>query len=307
MIKIADHEISFVVQGPVQASDGRTQISNITSDCLSSIRSYFPTSTIILSTWKGQPHQGLDYDQVIELDDPGSNIIYHDGQPQTLNNNRQMVSSHCGLKAVTTQYAVKMRSDNKLIGRHFVDLYCQYADIPRQEQYSFFKQRTVTSSAFFISSHHGRPVYFHKSDLFDFGLTEDLLTIWSSNWIEELSFTLKPGYKARYTTTEQFLTLNWLSKLIGKQLKINNLTGEDAGLGTDFWPQFIANNIIVDAPEKLGLDVTERFYKRGNLALEYDLADWLYLNNQSGKPRDKKRIYRRYKNLTGTLLRKLKG
>jgi hypothetical protein len=287
MIQIADHEITFVVQGPVQASENRSQISGITNECLSSIRQYFPASTIILSTWKGQPHQGLDYDQ-------------------TLNNNRQMVSSHKGLKAVTTKYAVKIRSDNKLIGREFVDLYRKYADLPREDRYSFFNQRTLTSSAFFISSHHGRAVYFHKSDLFDFGLTEDLLTIWSDNWIPELSFTLTPGYKARYATTEQFLTLNWLSKLIGKELKTNNLTCEDAGLGADFWPQFIANNIIVDAPEKLGLDVTERFYKRGNLALEYDLQDWLYLNNLSGKPRDKKRLYRRYKELLGLTLHSLK-
>lgn len=307
MIQIEDNDITFVVQGPVQASNDRTQLTGITNECLSSIRQFFPASTIILSTWKGQPHQGLDYDQVLELDDPGSNTIYHDGQPQTLNNNRQMVSSHYGLKAVTTKYAVKMRSDNKLIGRQFVDLYCQYANLPRRESFSYFNQRTLTSSTFFISSHHGRAVYFHKSDLFDFGLTEDLLTIWSDNWIPELSFTLTPGYKARYTTTEQFLTLNWLSRLTGKELRTNNLTCEDAGLGADFWPQFIANNIIVDAPEKLGLDVTERFYKRGNLALEYDLQDWLYLNNQSGKPCDKKRLYRGYKNWTGTLLRKLKG
>ena len=306
MIQIADHEITFVVQGPVQASENRSQISGITNECLSSIRQYFPASTIILSTWKGQPHQGLDYDQVIELDDPGSNVIYHDGKPQTLNNNRQMVSSHKGLKAVTTKYAVKIRSDNKLIGREFVDLYRKYADVPREDRYAFFNQRTLTSSAFFISSHHGRAVYFHKSDLFDFGLTEDLLTIWSDNWIPELSFTLTPGYKARYATTEQFLTLNWLSKLTGKELKTNNLTCEDAGLGADFWPQFIANNIIVDAPEKLGLDVTERFYKRGNLALEYDLRDWLYLNNQSGKPRDNKRLYRRFKELTSLTLRILR-
>ena len=307
MTQIADHEITFVVQGPVQASKDRNQISGITSECLSSVRTYFPGSTIILSTWKGQPHQGLDYDQVIELDDPGSNTVYHDGKPVTLNNNRQMVSSHYGLKAVTTKYAVKIRSDNKLIGREFVDVYCKYADLPRHDQYAYFQQRTLTSSTFFISSHHGRPVYFHKSDLFDFGLTQDLLTIWSDNWIEELSFTLKPGYKARYTTTEQFLALNWLSKLLGKPLKTNNLTCEDAGLGTNFWPQFIANNIIVDTPEKLGLDVTDRFYKRGNLALEYDLEDWLYLNNQSPNPRDAKRLYRGYKNLTGRLLRRLKG
>lgn len=36
----------------------------------------FPKSTIILSTWKGQPLDGLDYDQVLELDDPGANTVF---------------------------------------------------------------------------------------------------------------------------------------------------------------------------------------------------------------------------------------
>lgn len=60
----------------------------------------------------------------------------------------------------------------------------------------------------------------------------------------------------------------------------------------------MANNLLMDCPENIGLDVTERFYKRGNLALEYDLKDWLYLNGLISKNTliDKKRIYRAYKN-----------
>ncbi len=60
MIKIDDEAITFVVQGPVQASASRQQIAGITEQCLNSIRRFFPKSTIILSTWKGQPLDGLD-------------------------------------------------------------------------------------------------------------------------------------------------------------------------------------------------------------------------------------------------------
>ncbi|MGF1697584.1 WavE lipopolysaccharide synthesis family protein [Vibrio lamellibrachiae] len=306
-MKIRDKQITFVVQGPVQSRSERDQIVGITQECLQSIRSHFPESFIILSTWQGQPLGGLDYDHLIELEDPGSNTIYHDGKAITLNNNRQMVSAHMGLREVKTQYAVKIRTDNKVSGRQFVDTYQKYAELPRENDYKYFTQRTMTSSAFFISSHHGRTVHFHKSDLFDFGLTEDLLKIWSPRLIQELHFELKSGYKARYATTEQFLCLNWLSPFVGKELKINNLTNEEAGLGTGFWHRFIANNIIVDSPESLGLDVTERFYKRGNLALEYDLQDWLYLNKKISKPLDRKRIYRAYRSAIGKLLCILKN
>ena len=93
MEKIADKDITFVVQGPVQASKVRKQLAGITEQCLRSIRDHFPESKIILSTWKGQPHQGLDYDLVLELDDPGPNFIYHGDERIQLNNNRQLHSS----------------------------------------------------------------------------------------------------------------------------------------------------------------------------------------------------------------------
>ncbi|MBF4366086.1 WavE lipopolysaccharide synthesis family protein, partial [Vibrio anguillarum] len=159
MINIDDEAITFVVQGPVQASASRQQISGITEQCLKSILRFFPKSTIILSTWKGQPLDGLDYDQVLELDDPGSNTVFYDGKPLKLNNNRQMYSTHMGLKAVKTPYAVKLRTDNLLTGRQFVELYEQYADVPRAQNYQFLTQRVLTSSTFFISSHYGHPVH----------------------------------------------------------------------------------------------------------------------------------------------------
>ncbi len=137
MIKIDDEAITFVVQGPVQASASRQQIAGITEQCLNSIRRFFPKSTIILSTWKGQPLDGLDYDQLLELDDPGANTVFYDGQPIKLNNNRQMYSTHMGLKAVQTPYAVKLRTDNLLTGRQFVELYEQYADLPERKIINF--------------------------------------------------------------------------------------------------------------------------------------------------------------------------
>ncbi|MDC5850468.1 WavE lipopolysaccharide synthesis family protein [Vibrio europaeus] len=303
MNKIADKDITFVVQGPVQASKDRKHLLGITEQCLRSIRDHFPESKIILSTWKGQPHQGLGYNLVLELDDPGPNFIYYGDERIQLNNNRQLHSSHMGLAKVETKFAVKMRSDNLLTGRGFVELYEKYSGTPRDSKHALLNSRVVTSSTFFISSHVGREVHFHKSDLFDFGETADLLKIWNGNFVPELRFNKVSGYKSRYPATEQFLCLSWISRLLGIDIMLNTKAGDHAGLGKEYWKKFVANNLIVDLPENIGLDVTERFYNRGNLALEIDLADWKEFSGIENRSWDNKRLKRTLKKYESQVLR----
>lgn len=305
MLTINDSDISFVIQGPIQRRDHRTQQDNITQKSINNIRSLFPDSTIIVSTWKGQDTSDLDCDELLLLDDPGPNFIFNDKSKQQLNNNRQIFSTHQGLLRVKTTYAVKLRSDTLLIGREFVDCYQHYADYPRNSDRQYLTSRVLTTSTFFIRSHYGKPVYFHKSDIFDFGRTDDLLKIWPEEFIPELHFSLAKTYKARPPATEQFLFLHWFGLLTKQSLSINSKTEDDAGLGTNFWQQFIAGNLLFDKPENLGIDVTERFYKRGNLALEYDLADWKYLNGIDRLPLDKKRLSRKFKEWKGLMVRAL--
>lgn len=303
MIKIADSDITFVIQGPIQRDDNRARQKNITQTSIKNIRTLFPQASIIVSTWKGQDTSDIDCDELLLLDDPGPNFIFYDENKQQLNNNRQIYSTHQGLLKVKTPYAVKLRSDTLLIGKEFVNCYEQFADYSRNSHYTFLTSRVLTTSTFFINSHYGRPIYFHKSDIFDFGLTEDLLKIWPEEFISELHFSLPKAYKVRYPATEQFLFLHWFGLLTNKSLSINSKTEDDAGLGKEFWPHFIANNLLLDKPENLGIDVTERFYNRGNLALEYDLDDWKAFNGINKLPLDKKRLSRRFKEWKGKLAR----
>lgn len=105
---IEGHEITFVVQGPVQIFDGRDQPENATELCISSIRKYFPDSTILLSTWHEQDLSGLDFDELVENEDPGP----LDYGPIRGNINRQIVSTRNGLQNVKTKWAAKIRSDH---------------------------------------------------------------------------------------------------------------------------------------------------------------------------------------------------
>ena len=122
MINNAD--ITVVVQGPVVASPDRRMDEGITEKCLASIREHLPEAKILLSTWVGQPIEGLDYDELLLNEDPGSNVTEYgvDGKPDASNNNRQIVSSRNGLARVKTAYAMKLRSDNYLTGAQFKEL-----------------------------------------------------------------------------------------------------------------------------------------------------------------------------------------
>ena len=45
---------------------------------------------------------------------------------------------------------------------------------------------------------------------------------------------------------------------------------------------------MIDSAESIGLDVTERFYHRGNLSQELDLADWKEFVGLKPRPWDKR-------------------
>jgi hypothetical protein len=96
-------DISVVVQGPVIGKNANKKTERHTELCLESIRKYLPGAYIILSTWKGSDFSGLDYDSVVENDDPGGNIMGDFSK----NCFRQIVSSLNGLKTVKTKYALK--------------------------------------------------------------------------------------------------------------------------------------------------------------------------------------------------------
>ena len=103
--KVLDRKISFVIQGPIHKE------KDITKNCCKSIRKFFPESKIILSTWKGSNSEGLDIDEKIESDDPGSDIFYYNNHKLENNVNRMLRSSFNGLLAVKSEYSVKLRSD----------------------------------------------------------------------------------------------------------------------------------------------------------------------------------------------------
>lgn len=177
---ITSKEISFVVQGAVNTKETRK--------CLKSIRKYMPDSEIILSTWDGSDVSGLDYDILILNKDPGA--VYLEYRKNYHNLNRQLFSTQEGLKRVTRKYAMKLRSDMILTSDKFLEYFDKFQK--RSANYNLFK-RKVLIPAIFTRFNVYKPddpkSIFHISDLWLFGLKEDLDTYFlDTKLVEELYF-----------------------------------------------------------------------------------------------------------------------
>lgn len=239
--------VSFVVQGKIQEN---------TKSCLSSIRQYYPESTIILSTWETEIIDGLPYDVIVQSKDPGA-IECAPGYYYNLN--RQIISTLHGLKMVKTELAVKMRTDTRILERKLSEL------LRNMSQGELLTNKVLALNLFFRDPRKF-PLLFHIGDIFHFGKTCDLLNLWdipltpepeTSSWnVNRFNiFNEFHSYKPRYTP-EQYIFIAFLNKY-----KIN--------ISLDYCCEInfqklrcsetsIANNFDIFSLEELGINIPSR-------------------------------------------------
>ncbi|MGF1667807.1 MAG: WavE lipopolysaccharide synthesis family protein [Acidimicrobiia bacterium] len=175
--ELTDNDVSVVVQGPVGPR---------LSDVLASVRRVLPAAQLIVSTWQGSDVVGLDADDVILNEDPGSvPLIDEDGAatPRMMNVNRMLVSSRNGVERCERSWSIKLRSDSPIESPAFVDWIGRYPT--RVDELDVFDQRILTST---IATRPGRaaPGYlFHPSDCVHIGTTSDLRRLWATPTIDE--------------------------------------------------------------------------------------------------------------------------
>ncbi|MFO6423882.1 WavE lipopolysaccharide synthesis family protein [Motilimonas sp. KMU-193] len=281
-------DITVVVQGPVQVYDNRHIDENITSDCLASVRQHLPGAKIILSTWHNQDLSGLDYDELILNEDPGPNLRHFtkNKKPRILNNNRQIATSRNGLKAVTTKYAVKLRTDNILTSNKFVELQARYNT--RNEPDSLFVERVVITNTFTRKYAKGLPVAYHFSDFFYFGLTTDLIKIWDLAYLPDYDIDQEKFPNKHYPYYPIDCTqLFWMYAIqnFDKNFNINHLHDITANKLVQS-ERFIASNLVIASPEEIGLGLCKKFLgkARANRASGrysyYQFNEWKSLYNR---------------------------
>jgi hypothetical protein len=193
--KISSSQISVVVQGAISGKPDDPYEKRLTYRCLKSLRKHLPEAEIILSTWKGSDVRDLDYDFLVENEDPGawylgeqkqvlSQYLHKSYQPSILENpnytrvlnnvNRQIVSTKVGIERATREFVLKFRSDLLLEGKSFLEYFHRYP--MRSDQYKILQDRVLACVSW--NPHRFFPFAFHPGDWVFFGRREDVLNIW---------------------------------------------------------------------------------------------------------------------------------
>ena len=286
---IDNKDITVVVQGPVQALPDRDQDTGITEVCLNSVRTFLPGARTILSTWKDQDLEGLDFDELVINEDPGANITSYreNGEPGKENYNRQIASTRGGLDRVRTRYVVKLRSDNYLTGNGFKTLQQHFPE--RGRNYRFSRERVVTNSTYTRRYARGIRVAFHSCDFFYFGLTDDVFDMWDLPLFEDLAFDpAKQGKKQHRgaplhaPAAEQDIWLRYLNKHLAEPIELKHLFDTSPEL-LQVSEQCFANNLVVAGLDEIGLALPSKFaggtraVKTSSLIAYLSHLDWQQL------------------------------
>jgi WavE lipopolysaccharide synthesis len=270
---ITSKDLSFVVQGPVVTH---------TKALIDGIRNYYPESKIILSTWSGTSVDQLPVDHVILSEDPGSflrdeeNRIFH-------NANRQILSTVRGLEAVTTKYAVKIRSDLIIQGDHILHwLNSPERRLGRQQEYSFLLERALVTNVTTVNPRKVEPLPFHPCDWFYCGRTEDLLQIWAvpmfpeplyTHWFKERP---KPKNFPFPTSLARFHPENYVwTEFLKKHLSFPfEHSSDNRKSNIELSEASFANNLVILSNEQIGLVSRKHALTRASMYRMYTHEDW---------------------------------
>lgn len=216
-------DITILVNGKIEKD---------TSVVLINIRNLFPESKIILSTWKNSNMANLNYDVLVENDDPGARVFNapkwvkpdKDGFtrftigdkkfkniPKQNNVNRIIQTIKSGIEKVETKYLLRIRTDLVVKNINFLNYWDKFQIY--DNKYKIFKHRLINSSTYSQFAHvmrHGIQLLpFHMSDWLHFGLTEDIKLLYSCPF-QNLEYSSQYWYNKRQRKQyDPFIDAGW--------------------------------------------------------------------------------------------------
>lgn len=261
---IQSNEISVVVQGPVVGILSKEErVSATTAEVLRSVRAIMPDAELILSTWRGQELEDLDYDEIVLSDDPGASCDR--SLSSSANILRQIRSSQAGLSRATRRYALKLRSDTSLTSSAFLACWENYRS--KGMKPVVFDERILVSAIFTPNPLHCPSPYW-VSDFFAFGRREDVQKLWDIPFgeIQRLfeedkkrkSSGAEGAISRKAINAEQRLIISMLGKH-GMHENVKTITTVNALLLMRS-EKFIASHFIPVDPEDYGFNLADRFH-----------------------------------------------
>ena len=209
----------------------RGKIEDRTKRVLESIRNLFPASPMILSTWKNSNVEGLDFDILVENNDPGAevfnaprnakkdkygNVVFelkgknYQHQPKPNNVNRIIKTIQSGLEKVNTKYVLSIRTDIILKDKKFLEYWDKFPQY--NGKYKIFEHRIINDSSFAQFAHVMKKgtqlLPFHMSDWIHFGLTEDVKLLYSCPF-QDIENSSQYWYKHERKQYDPFVDAGW--------------------------------------------------------------------------------------------------
>ena len=266
---ITSSSISIVIQGPIVEG---CALTHTTLDVIRAWRKILPDSQIILSTW-GRPQFDIhEVDILVVNKDPGVTIPKNTDKG-TLDNNigRQIVSTVGGLKMAQKKFAIKTRTDLMPTGIGFIPAFLGIKE--RNPKYCIFNHPVITCRYCSLNPLRAG-VSLHISDIFHFGETIDLMTLWdipvpkshadqapASFCLDSYGriLTMENGF----LRPEQYITLSLIQKN-NKKIKLNHSRDNNAQTRLE-GECFIFNNFIIRDHDKIGINLPDRMLENQNI------------------------------------------
>lgn len=271
------NELTFIVQGPTYGNKGE----KFAQYSCKSIRSFFPNSTIILSSWVGQNIQNIDFDKLVLSQDPGAEVVIDSSK--TLNNvNRQIVSTLAGIKSSETKYTIKIRSDLIFINDNMLSVLNKRPVKKNKFPEDLLEEYVVVSNVTTINPTVSLVLPHHPCDWIYAGLTKDLHRIWDielmpKSWFRYYSNNPWPKdvwHETNYLSLFRPESYIW-SSFLKKYKKINFMNSFDSSpTNISNSNKFIALNLMIQTNKSIGIESLKNRISRITLIPSYTEKEW---------------------------------
>lgn len=267
---IESKQISVVMQGPITEALHDSIVANVEQ-----VRRTLPDCELIVATWTGSDIRKVSTwsDRVLELDDPGISTL---GWDEKCNIDRQLRAVSSGLRVAKREFAIRMRLDCTLENDRFLKNYSDCCSEPTVPAPTLFQQRMLAVSIYFRDAAKSNYL-FHPSDVFQFGLRDDLLDLWNAPLVQ----SEKSNAIQLALVPEQYIWINYLlskgispSHLDARRFRYRSILMSEWSLATNWW--------VVDAKGN-GIVLPERFLTSNLPEKTHFEQDWRAFMQRAGK------------------------
>lgn len=265
-------DISIVISGPVlgTAHDGQFY----TREACKSARLHFWNSEVILSTWGGENISGIDYDVLVQSEDPG---------PNEGNINRQICSRLAGIKKASREYVLSIRSESVINSVAFLDFVDKYKLHAEDRRYIFLNNRIIIPASYPAA----RGELFHIGDWYFFGHKEDLIRLWNIPPMDDASYNNAPD--DLLYNPHRYLITSFVKKYLPLQFEKKADINKD---NREIYERVLAENFVITGFYEFGIRSLKYplsggfFNKLFHKEVGYTFCEWLELYNRYSNGRE---------------------